>query len=257
MNLDLNNKTVVITASVNGIGLATAKSLLKEGANVILNGRNEYRLSDAVKKLENEYSGQVFSFLGDMSLETDMKKLVDYIDSTFGKLDILVTNLGSGKPESVNQLEVEEWRKFYNINVLSTVHLLDLLHPFLLKGDNPNVVLISSIVSREVASAPVGYASAKSAIRVLNKYLSELWSQDGIRVNCVLPGNIYFEGGRWQELLNKNKDGVLEYIEKTVSMKRFGQPSEIADTIAFLASVRSSFTTGAEIVIDGGQLRAI
>ena len=87
--------------------------------------------------------------------------------------------------------------------------------------------------------------------------MSRKWAGDGIRVNCVLPGNVFFQGGRWEELLNKDKRGVTEYIESCVPMKRFGEPKEIADMILFLSSKRASFITGAEISIDGGQLNVM
>lgn len=257
MELELKDKRVLITASVQGIGFATAKAFLKEGAKVIINGRNEERLCHSVSLLEKEYHGKVFSFLGDMRLRDEAENLKELLLSRFGGLDVLVSNLGSGKPESVNPLNLEEWKRFYDINVLSSVRILDSLHSVLVKGENPAVILISSVVSKEAASAPVGYASAKSAVRTLNKYLSRLWVEDGIRVNCVLPGNIYFKGGRWEELVRRDSDGIAAYIKSAVPMKRFGKPEEIADTIVFLASSRSSFTTGAEIAIDGGQLGTI
>lgn len=257
MELGLKGKRVFITASARGIGLATAKVFLSEGASVIINGRNEDVLKEAAGKLGAQYGGNIHYLVADMLSKKDVADICASIQERLGGLDIFVANLGTGKPESGNVLEVSEWRRFYDINAISAVNVLNQLYPLLKEGVYPCVILISSIVSKEMVSAPVGYAAAKSAVRVLNKYLSRMWAADGIRVNCVLPGNIYFEGGRWEELLKADEDGVSSYICASVPLKRFGKPEEIADIVAFLSSERSLFTTGAEIAVDGGQLSSI
>ncbi len=254
MDLGLKGKTVFISASVQGIGYATADAFMAEGASVILNGRNETRLREAAETLERKHDRRVQTFLGDMRQLEDIKSLTEYLDSG---LDVFIANLGCGKPESKNSLNIEEWKRFFDINVASTVMLLNSLHPILRKGKEPAVVLISSVISKEAASAPIGYAAAKSAVRTLNKYLSREWASDGIRVNCVLPGNILFQGGRWEELRRQDEKAVDEYIKASVPMKRFGKPEEVADAIVFLACSRSKFTTGSELAVDGGQLGAI
>lgn len=257
MNLELKDKRVMITASVQGIGFATAESFLQEGSTVIINGRNKEHLNAAQNKLKEKYGKKVFSFQGDMQLKKDIERLCTYINDTFNGLDILISNLGNGKPLTTNQLDGNEWNRFYNVNVMSSVELLNSVYPLLKKGDDPAIVLLSSIISKEVSAAPIGYAAAKSAISTLSKYLSKLWASDGIRVNCVLPGNVFFEGGRWEELKSQDEKSIIQYIQSSVAMKRFGTPSEIADAIVFLASPRSSFTTGAELSVDGGQSNAL
>ena len=179
------------------------------------------------------------------------------MEEQYHGLDVFIGNIGNGKPEQDNVLSVSEWRRFYDINVLGNVQIMNKIHKLLKTGTNPSVVLVSSVIAREAANAPVGYAAAKSAVRVLSKYLSRIWINDGIRVNCVLPGNVYFEGGRWNELRNMDIEGTMHYISTNVPMKRFGEPMEIANAIAFLASDKASFITGAEICVDGGQLSAM
>ncbi len=257
MELGLKDKRVLITASSNGSGLATARTFLDEGARVIVNGRSQGKLESVKQELSLHYGNRVRAFCGDILDDETIDKCVAFVKEEFDGLDIMVCNLGSGKPLCDNSLDKSEWQRFYDVNVLSSVGVLDKIRPLLRKGSNPNVIFISSIVSREVASAPIGYAAAKSAVRTMNKYLSRQWADDGIRVNCILPGNIYFEGGRWEELKKADEDGVMSYIESAVPMKRFGKPEEIADTIVFLSSERASFITGAEIVVDGGQLSVL
>lgn len=257
MNLGLEGKKVFITASSRGIGLATAKAFLDEGCSVVINGRDEERLRQIIDELAGMYPSRIAAFSGDMLHSDDITKAVEYVTGRFGSLDILVSNLGSGKPESNDCLDAAEWDRFFRVNTIGSVEMLNGFYDLLKMGTKPCVILVSSIVAKEAASAPPGYAASKSAVLVLNKYLSRIWASDGIRVNCVLPGNVFFDGGRWQELHEADPEGVDRYISEKVPMNRFGRPEEIADSIVFLASEKASFITGAELVIDGGQLGTI
>lgn len=257
MDLGLKGKNVLITGSSKGIGLATAKAFLQEGATVVLNARNKERLNQVISDLRNLHPRRVFGFAGDITKSEDAATVVRLLNESFDTLDIFVANLGSGKPEHSNPLDIAEWHRFMDINVFGNLSIIDQLHPLLKKTKNSNVVFLSSIVAKQRATAPVGYAAAKSSVLALTKYLANSWAQDGIRVNCVVPGNVYFEGGRWEELLHSDNDGVKNYIESEVPLKRFGKPEEIADAILFLASERASFITGSSLVVDGGQLTAI
>lgn len=257
MDLGVKDRRVFITGSSGGIGLATAECFLKEGAEVILNSRNETHLEKVSYELKQKYGNKVSYIAADILTEEGIHKISEKLKEEYQGLDILIGNLGNGKPGQDNALDISEWKRFYDINVLGNVRIINALYELLQAGMNPNVVLVSSVIAREVASAPVGYAAAKSAVRTLNKYLSRMWADDGIRVNCVLPGNVYFEGGRWEELLKADNSGIMNYIKTNVPMERFGEPMEIANVITFLASDRASFITGAEISVDGGQLVAI
>lgn len=257
MELGLTGKIVFITGSTRGIGLATAKGFLSEGATVILNGRNRVELDGIVESLNAVYCNRIFGLAGDITNQVESEEVVRMINDQFQHLDVLVANLGSGKPECDNPLCVSEWKRFYEVNVLGNLGTVDKLHPLLQRSASPSVIFLSSIVARQRVSAPVGYAAAKSGVLSLAKYLSKNWADDNIRVNCILPGNIYFKGGRWEELDNTDHDGVSNYINTEVPMKRFGKPEEIADAILFLSSSRASYITGASIVVDGGQLSTI
>lgn len=256
MNLGLNGKIALITASTNGIGRETAKAFLQEGATVFINGRNEKRLSEVQEELSGEYGDErVYSVCGDAANEKVICEIHDLIEAKYGKLDILVPNLGRGKPISKNRLEVDEWQYMMEVNLFSAVKLIDKFQNLLRRGDNPSITMISSITALEKLSAPYAYAASKSSILALIKYLSDDYAKDNIRVNGVIPGNVYFEGGRWEELLDADRTGTEAYIRSNVPLKRFGKPEEIASAIAFLASECSLFTTGATLVVDGGQRR--
>lgn len=257
MDFNIENRRVFITASSSGIGLATAECFLNEGAVVIINGRDKEKLEKVTYKLNSKYGNKVSYIAADILTEEGIRKISEKLEEKYHGLDILIGNLGSGKSKQNNTLAVSEWKRFYDINVLGNIQIANALYKLLCTGTNPNVVFVSSVIAREVANAPAGYAAAKSAVRILSKYLSRMWVNDGIRVNCVLPGNVYFEGGRWDELLKEDKEETMHYIKKNVPMERFGKPMEIANAITFLASDKASFITGAEISVDGGQLAAL
>jgi 3-oxoacyl-[acyl-carrier protein] reductase len=119
------------------------------------------------------------------------------------------------------------------------------------------IVFVNSIVAVESTPAPLAYSSAKAALLNYTKNLARQVAADGIRVNTVAPGNIFFDGGSWDKHLQARRDEVLGYIASEVPMQRFGKPEEIADAVAFLASARASFVTGACLVADGGQTRSL
>lgn len=257
MDLGLTDKKVFVTASSQGIGYSIAESFLKEGACVLLNGRNEKKLQQCYEVLQEKYgTAKIYSFVGDITKEDVILQCKKYIKSLWGKLDILIPNLGSGKPVGESRMDIKEWEFLMNTNLLSAVNVVTAFMDMLSPNDNSSIIFISSIAACERISAPYAYAASKNAVRTLSNYLSGDLAEKLIRVNCVIPGNILFTGGRWEELYNNDKDGVETYINTNVPLKRFGRPEEIADAVVFLASERAKFITGAELVIDGGQKRS-
>ncbi len=255
MELGLKGRRAFISGATRGIGFATAKAFLREGCNVYLNGHTAQRLQEACQSLKDEFGGAVIPCPGDMTSAEGIGTLQDTLRSN--SLNVAVMNLGNGKANDKNGLSPDEWRRFYEINTISAVSVLEQLHPLLQRRKSASVVLISSVVARERSAAPVGYAAAKGALLTLCRYLSSAWAGDGIRVNAVLPGNVYFPGGRWEEIMAEDQVGTVDYIRHAVPMNRFGTPEEIADAVLFLASERASFITGAMLNVDGGQQSAI
>ena len=258
MNLGLDKKRVFITASSDGIGLATAKAFLDEGAFVAINGRDHEKLNRACDNLIGQYGrGRVLSVAGDATQTEDIKSFYSIVESEWNGLDVLVCNAGSGKGLSEDQYGVAEWKRLYDINLFSGIKLIDQFRCMLVNGSNPSIVMMSSLASYDRIGAPPAYAAAKVGINSLVKYLADDLSEKGVRVNAVAPGNVFYEGGRWDELSHQNRESVESYIRESVPMKRFGTPEEIADAVAFLASERASFITGTILKVDGGQSRQI
>ena len=258
MKLGLEEKRVLVTGSSQGIGKATAESFLKEGAKVIINARNPEKLEETRRELSQKYGEtKVYAFAGDMTSAEAICNLRDFCVDIVGGVDVLISNVGNGKATAANPLDADEWLKKANINLFGAVKLIDSFRDVLAESKGSSIVFVSSIAAKERSGAPYAYAASKNAILAFAKYLSADFAQLDIRVNAVLPGNVHFKGGRWEEILNSDYEGTVKMLNETVPMKRLGKPEEIADAIVFLASERSSFTTGASLVIDGGQLKRV
>lgn len=257
MNLGLYGKKMFISASSNGIGYATARVLACEGATVIINGRNEHKLIQKRDMLIDETgNNNIFVFEGDMSLQQDIKRLRQYVSKEHGSLDSLILCVGSGKPIKESRLDIEEWQQSFEINLFSAVRMISAFDR-IWTASGGSIIMLSSLAGISRIGAPYAYASAKDAIISFTKYLSDDYAKRNIRVNCVIPGNIYFAGGRWEELRNVDSDSVDRYIDEQVPLKKFGTPEDVANAIVFLASDAASFITGASLVVDGGQNRGI
>lgn len=255
MDLHLNGKNVFVSASTSGIGRAIVVAFLEEGATVVINGRNECKINRTLAKLREKYGlTKVYAVSADMSEEVSIKKAIREIKGYVPYLDIVVGNLGTGKPVSEDKFDLKEWRYMLDINLLSTVALVQNMRG-LFNESGGSIVVMASLAAHDRIGAPPAYAAAKAALVSLVKYAAPILIAQGIRINAVSPGNIFFEGGRWEEIMEQNPDGTKMYLNREVSMQRFGTPEEIAEAVLFLSSERSSFTTGTVVQIDGGQGR--
>lgn len=258
MDLHLKGKKVVITASTDGIGYAAAHKFLEEGACVLINGRNEIKAREKRELLEKEFGeDRAFLYVGDAVTGDGIRGIYQYARSVFPHIDCLVANVGSGKPVTQSNLDLEGWRRSFDVNLFSAVKLIREFDALWEENAGGSIVTVSSLAGYSRISAPYAYAAAKQGVSVFAKYLSDDYAKRGIRVNSVIPGNVYYAGGRWEELLKNDEAGVKEYIDHSVPLKRFAVPEEIADAIIFLASERASFITGAALLVDGGQNRAV
>ena len=257
MDLGLKCKVAFITGSSRGIGRAIAAAFLAEGARVIITGRDNTSLNKTSKELSKKYGeASIVSCQGDMTQADIITGCLEVAMKKFGKIDILVANVGTGKSKPGLEADRDEWEKMLNLNLLGGLETAREIVPVMQKNRTGNIVFVSSIAGLERSASPLPYAAAKAALFSLSKNLSQLLARDNIRVNAVAPGNIMFEGGRWEEIIKERPDVIEEYIKKNVPMQRFGTPEEIADAVAFLASERASFITGTCLVVDGGQTQA-
>lgn len=255
MDLALKHKRVLITGSSKGIGKAIAESFLQEGAKVLLTGRNKEDLSSTCKALSSQYGANcVLSFLGDLASSQTLELLSDYIKQNWQGLDHLVCNIGSGKSVKPLLETEQEWQKMLNINLLNSTKIVAKLTTALTqKNTQSSIIFINSICALEAIGCPVAYASAKAALLAYANNITKPMAEKNIRINSVSPGNIIFDGSTWQDKISKNNVLVQIMLDEKVPLKRLGLAQEVADIVVFLASDRTSFVTGANWVIDGGQ----
>jgi 3-oxoacyl-[acyl-carrier protein] reductase len=257
MDLGLNDKVTFVAGSSRGIGLAIARAFLREGARVVITGRNKESLREALAVLVAEAGlTRVLSFQGDMSDPSDIQRALAETVRTFGGMDAVVANVGSGAMRGGWDLSLNDWQLALNINLLSGMALASAALPHLIARGGGSLTFVSSIAACEAVSAPVCYCAAKAAVQSGMKSLSRLVGMEGVRLNAVAPGNVLFPGGSWERRLADQSEYVRRYIESEVPMRRFGRPEEIADSVVFLASERASFITGGCLVVDGGQTRS-
>ena len=252
MDLGLTNKNVLVTGASQGIGSAIAERFLEEGAKVIIVSRGSKKLFDLENLLKATYGNDsITAEVCDCTSRDELKDLKKRLNISHGKIDIVIANVGNGAGVPDAMPEHEVWKESWKVNFESGLFTAEVFLSSLEKS-NGSLLFISSIAAKEAFGAPVDYSTAKTALLALGKNMARKLG-DKIRVNVLAPGNILFEGGSWEKKIKENNTRVNEIIEKSVPMKRFGSPNEIADSAVFLSSERASFITGSVLVVDGGQ----
>ncbi len=252
MELNLDNKKVLVTGASRGIGLSIAESFLKENAKTCIVSRGSDNLYKNEKKFQDIYgSNNSFASMCDCTNLDSLNELKDKIEKKWGSLDIVIVNVGDGRGLSDPLSSTELWTKSWENNFESALNTSRVFLP-MLEASKGCLLFISSIAGIESIGAPTSYAVAKTAIISLSKNLAKKVAPN-VRVNVIAPGNVYFKGGSWDKKMKKDKDYVQKLIQSTVPMNRFATPSEIANSAVFLCSDKASFITGATLVIDGGQ----
>ena len=257
MDLKLNDRKALVTGSTRGIGRKIAEQLLKEGCCVGINGRDCGEIKTAVTELQDTFcENKVLGFRCDCTVEDAINELVWQVHQTWGILDILVCNVGSGRSVPLLAETLQEWRRVVDLNLFSMTTTIQYVLPLLKRSKEASIVLISSICGVEALGAPIAYSVAKAGVAALAGNLAAPLAKEGIRINAVSPGNIMFPGSVWEQKMVNNPEQVETMICREVPMGRFGTTEEIADAVAFLVSPRASFITGANLIVDGGQTRS-
>ena len=203
MNLGLKGKIALITGSSQGIGKAIATSLHQEGCNVMLNGRDNSKLENLIKK----FGKRAKFFVADVINPDSCKELVDEVINEWGRLDILVCNVGGGIPITQNEDNLEIWEDALNKNLYSTINMVEASTKELTKSRG-SIVCISSIAGMGVLGASIQYSTAKAALNTYVRNISRTLAKYGIRINVVAPGNILFKGSIWERKLSENRSSV-------------------------------------------------
>ncbi len=255
--LELRDKVALITGSSRGLGLASARALAAEGCRVCLCARTDGPLGDAAHDVSRLAGGRdrVLAVTADVSISEGVRAVVERAVDAFGGLDILVNNVGLGRGGGLLEATDEEWQEAIDQTLLPTVRASRLAVPHMQQRGGGVIVMIASIWGRE-AGGRMTYNAVKAAQISLAKSMAQQLASSNIRVNSVAPGSILFEGGSWWKRQQADPAGIAEFVKRDIPFGRFGKPEEVGDVVAFLASARASWITGASIVVDGGQSRA-
>jgi NAD(P)-dependent dehydrogenase (short-subunit alcohol dehydrogenase family) len=260
MDLQLTDKSALVSGSTKGIGLAIATGLAREGAKVIVNGRSEKSVSEALAKIRNSIPGAVLeSFAGDLSDAATIEKLI----KQFPDVDILVNNLGIFEPKPFEQIPDADWIRFFEVNVLSGVRLSRAYLPGMKKKNWGRIVFISSESAINTPAEMIHYGMTKTAQLAVSRGIAQTCAGTGVTVNAVLPGPTHSEGV--DEYVNQLSGGkpFAEFEKEFFArvrpgslIKRFETTEEVANLVVYVCSTLASATNGAALRVDGGVVQA-
>ncbi len=263
MDLQLEGKLALVSGSTAGIGFAIAEALAKEGASVIVNGRTEKRVSDALQKLQGSgVRGQLQALAADLGNADGVRRAIEL----FSAVDILVNNLGIFEVKPFQEIGDDDWLRFFEVNVLSGVRLSRHYLPGMLSRNWGRIVFISSESAVQIPAEMIHYGMTKTAQLAIARGLAETTAGTKVTVNTVLPGPTASEGAsNFVRNLAEEQKTTAAAVEKeffqnmrpTSLLKRFTTPEEVAALVAFVCSPLSAATNGAALRADGGAVRSI
>ena len=261
MDLGLTGKLALVSGSTAGIGYAIAEALVREGARVVVNGRTQQPVDAAVAKLNAIAAGRALPFAGDLSTAASAADVA----RKYPDVEIVVNNLGIFEPKDFADITDEEWMRFFEVNVLSGIRLARLYLASMRKKNWGRIIFISSESGVQIPPEMIHYGVTKTAQLAVSRGLAESLAGTGITVNCVLPGPTRSRGVEdFVDALAKREGKTFqefetEFFQKvrpTSLIKRFAKPEEVAAMVAYVASPRSSATTGAALRVDGGVVKS-
>ena len=250
MDLGLTGKVAIVTGSSRGIGRAIALGFAAEGCDVVVTARGAETLNQTLNELKAA-GARALGVAADLSVPQGPEQVVAAAKAEFGRIDILVNNVGGAFPGA----DDAAWEAAWQINMMAAVRSSRLVVPEMRAVGGGAILHISSIWGRE-AGGGATYNAVKAGMISHAKALALELAKDNIRVNSLAPGSIAFEGGGWWRRQQADPEGMARFIEQNIASGRFGRDDEVANVAVFLCSARASWVTGACVNVDGGQTRS-
>lgn len=253
MHQTFSRRAVLVAGASQGIGEGIASAFARAGARVIIGGRRAEKLAATARNLAESTGGQVTPLAGDYADADDAARIL----RDTGIPDVLVICYGDTDTHPGFNTSDEVWDRLIANNLSGPARLARLAAVGMKERGSGVILFVGSVCGHEVLGAPIGYNVGKTGLRAVVKTMAHELGPHGVRVNMISPGNVLFEGGRWARKRTENPLEIDKLIKKTVPLGRFGTPDDIAQAAIFLCSDASSFITGSDLIVDGGQTHEI